>query len=204
MRNQRGLITVDFLFALVLILGFASLMFVLSFSLSVASITQYITFASARNYFAGHLDQNLQQARGKAKYEELINNPTFKPLYSNGWYLVDAEPQIGDHVQLKPEYAAAVSDRFNKFWGVGTSFTAKVLDFRIPFFGSTNPDGDGSGEGFKTYIGSYLGREPTAAECIEFTAARWAAIRNLAVSGGAAYSSGTSGNGYFPMTDDGC
>lgn len=203
MRNQRGLITVDFLFALVLILGFASLMFVLSFSLSVASVTQYITFSAARNYFAGHLDQEQQEARAKAKYEELINNPIFKPLYANGWYLIDAEPQVGDHVKVKPEYEEATGGT-NKFWGVGTSFTATVLDFRIPFFGSTNPDGDGSGTGFKTYIGSYLGREPTAAECIEFTAARWTAIRNLPVSGGTAYSTGTSASGYFPMTDDGC
>jgi hypothetical protein len=203
MTNQKGLITVDFLFALVLILGFASLMFVLSFSLSMASITQYITFAASRNYFAAHLDQDLQQARAKAKYQELIGNPVFKPLYANGWYLIDAEPRIGDHLQFKPEYEEAAGGT-NKFWGVGTSFTAKVLDFRIPFFGSTNPDGDGSGEGFKTYIGSYLGREPTSAECIDFTAARWDAIRGLSVSGGAAYSTGTSASGYFPMTDDGC
>jgi len=203
MRNERGLITVDFLFSMVLILGLASLMFVLTFTLSLASVTQYITFAAARNYEVAHLDQATQEARALAKYKELVSHPVFRPLFTNGWYKVDAEPNIGDHTKIIPEFQSAAGD-VNKFWGVGTSFTAAVLEFRIPFFGSTQPDGDGSGEGFKTYMGSYLGREPTADECHQFTNARWTAIRNLPVSGGAAYSTGTSGSGYFPMTDDGC
>lgn len=203
MNNQRGLITVDFLFSLVLILGFTGLLFVVSFSLSVASVTQYITFAAARNYVPGHLNREQQEKRAQEKYQELISNPVFKPLYANGWYMVDAQAKVGDHTQIVSEYQQPGRD-INKFWGVGTTFVAKVLDFRIPFFGSTNPEGDGTGSEFKTYIGSYVGREPTAAECIEFTAARWEAIRRLAVSGGASYSTGTGAGGYYPMTDDGC
>lgn len=203
MNNQRGLITVDFLFAIVLILGFASLLFVLSFTLTVASVTQYITFAAARNYVTAHLDQDTQEKRAVAKYKELIGNSVFKPLFANGWFQVDAEPNVGDQTKIIPGYVAATGG-VNQFWGVGTRFVAKVLDFKIPFFGSTAPDSDGSGSGFKTYMGSYLGREPSADECIQFTAARWTAIRKLTVSNGAAYSVGTSDQGYFPMTDDGC
>lgn len=203
MRNERGLITVDFVFALVLILGFSALLFVLSFTLSVASVTQYVTFAAARNYFPAHLDKASQEKRALEKYQELVNHPVFKPLFSNGWYRLDENPNIGNHAEYIPEYATPAQE-VNKFWGVGTTFSAPVLDFRIPFFGSTNPDGDGTGSEFKTYMGSYIGREPTAAECIEFNAARWNAIRNLAVSGGASYSTGTGAAGYFPMTDNGC
>lgn len=203
MRNQRGLITVDFLFSMILILGFTGLLFVVSFSLSVASVTQYITYAAARNYVTGHLDREQQEKRAQEKYKELISNPVFKPLYANGWYQVSATANVGDHTKIIPEYQQPGRD-VNKFWGVGTVFVAKVLDFKIPFFGSTNPDGDGSGSEFKTYIGSYIGRESTSAECIEFTAARWKAIRNLQVSGGASYSTGTGAEGYYPMTDDGC
>lgn len=202
-RNERGLITVDFLFSMVLILGFSALMFVLTFTLSMASVTQYLTFAAARNYGVAHVDRATQEARGAAKYQELVNHPVFKTLFTNGWFKVDAQPSIGDHTKIVPEYASAAGAA-NKFWGVGTSFTAAVMDFNIPFFGSTAPDGDGSGEGFKTYMGSYLGREPTTEECLQFTGARWAAIRNLQVSGGASYSTGTSANGYFTQTDDGC
>jgi hypothetical protein len=202
-RNQRGLITVDFLFSMTLVLGLSALMFVLCFTLSLASVTQYVTFASARNFFAAHITPDAQGARADQKYQELISHPVFKPLYSNGWFKVDAQPNIGDHTQIIPEFQEATGGT-NKFWGVGTRFVAPVLAFEIPFFGSTVPDGDASGEGFATYLGSYLGREPSTEECLQFTAARWTAIRNLQVSGGAAYSTGTGASGYFPQTDDGC
>lgn len=203
MKNQAGFITVDFIFAIVLIMGFTVLLFIVSFSMTVASITQYITYAAARNYVVAHLDQATQEARAEAKYQELIHNKVFKPLYANGWYLVDKKSNIGDHTKIIPGYDQG-SQGVNEFWGVGTHFVATILDFKIPFFGATAPDSDGSGAGFKTYMGSYLGREPSADECIKFTNARWEAIRNISVSNGTAYSQGTSSTGYFPMTDDGC
>lgn len=202
LRNERGLLTIDFMFSMVLILGLSALLFVLTFTLSIASVTQYVTFAAARNYVTSHLDKATQETRAVAKYKELISNKVLKPLYSNGWYKIDAEPNVGDHTKIIPEFAQATQG-VNKFWGVGTSFTAAVLEFRIPFYGSTQPDGDGTGDGFKTYLGSYLGREPSTEECLALTAARWTAIRKLAVSGGSAYSTAGAG-GYFPMTDDGC
>ncbi len=202
LQNEMGLITVDFLFAIVLILGFSSLLFVVSFSLSVASITQYVTFATARNYMAGNLTPELQASQAQAKYKELTENPVLKPLYKNGWYQIDAEATLGDHTQVIEEYEEAAQG-VNKFWGAGTNFGAPVLDFNVPFFGSTAPDSDGSGSGFVTYLGSYLGREPSTQECLNFTAARWDAIRKLSSSGGASYGA-ASASGYFPMTDNGC
>jgi hypothetical protein len=205
LKNQRGLITVDFLFSLVLILGFAGLMFALTLTLTMASVTQYVTFAAARNYFTGHIDRDKQIERANQKYLELLGNPVFKPLYTNGWFIVDAQPFVGDHTTVIPQYQDAAQVA-NKFWGAGTNFTATILDFNIPFFGSTAPDGDGTGAGFKTYMGSYLGREPTTAECLAFVDQRWQMIRNLkSSSGGASYSTGTpSSGGYYPQTDDGC
>jgi len=205
LKSQRGLITVDFLFALVLILGFAGLMFALTMTLTLASVTQYVTFASARNFFTAHITQDQQIDRANKKYEELLGNPVLKPLYTNGWFLVDAQPFVGDHTSLIPQYAEAAQNA-NKFWGVGTNFTATILDFNIPFFGSTAPDGDGTGSGFKTYMGSYLGREPTTEECLAFVDQRWVMIRNLRSSnGGASYSTGTpAAGGYYPQADDGC
>lgn len=197
LKNQRGILTVDFMFSIVLILGLSGLLFVLCFSLSVASVTQYVTFAAARNYAVGHLTLDLQMQRANAKYDELVNNPVLKPLYSNGWFAVDARPGVGDHTKLVPGYADA-SQGVNKFWGASTTFTAKVLAFTIPFFGSTTPDGDDSGEGFKTILGSYLGRENTAEECLAFTAQRWNKIKTL----GNGY--GTQAGKYYPQADDGC
>lgn len=203
MKNQRGLITVDFLFSMVLVLGLSGLLFVLTFSLSIASVTQYITFAAARNYAASNINQATQTERANQKYRELTAHPVMKPLYTNGWYTVDELPGVGDHTQIIPEFAQAAQGP-NKFWGVGTNFTARVLAFQIPGFGSTAIEGDESGEGFKTYLGSYLGREPTMEECLAFTADRWRAIRALPASGGASFSTGTGAAGYYPMADNGC
>ena len=174
--NQRGIITVDFMFAIVLILGLTSLLFVLSFTLTVASVVQYATFAAARNYAAGNIDLATQEARAQAKYKAVISNPTFKPLFTNGWFTVDAAATVGDHTKVSDVPASGSG---NEFWGASTQFTAKILDFKIPFFGSTAPDGDGSGSGFKTKMASYLGREPTEKECTDLGAQRWSQIQKL-------------------------
>ena len=203
MKNQKGFITIDFIFAIVLIMGFTGVLFKLMFTLSVASLTQYITFASARNYTAAHITQDLQKERAIAKYKELISNVVIKPLYTNGWYKVDTEPTVGDIAEVVPGYQQP-GDAPNQFWGSATHFNAKVLDFNIPFFGSTTPEGDGSGAGFTTFLGSYLGREITTEECLKFVAARWQKIRALQVSGGSSYSTSTSDSGYMPIADDGC
>ncbi|MGE4131270.1 MAG: hypothetical protein AB7F86_06505 [Bdellovibrionales bacterium] len=201
MRNQRGIITVDFMFSLVLIMGFTALLFVLTFTLSIASVTQYVTFATARNYAVAHVTIQEQTNRANQKYNEMTQSKVLRPLYSNGWYSVDQTPGIGDHTTIIPGFQGA-TEGVNKFWGAGTHFTAKVLAFTIPFFGSTAPD-DETGEGFTTYIGSYLGREPSSEECLEFTNGRWNAVRNLPSSGGASYST-ANGGGYYPMADNGC
>jgi len=196
MRNQNGFLTVDFIFAIVLIFGMTALLFAFSLTLTVASITQYVTFASARNYVAGHLDKDHQQQRAIAKYNQLVNDPVFKPLFKNGWFTLSDQPQVGDITQVIQAYAPAADDP-NLFWGVGTDFTAKILDFKIPFFGATNPDGNGAND-FTTFMGSYLGREVTVTECLDFNSKRWTAIINLG------HSYATAQGTYVPITDDGC
>jgi len=200
-KSQSGFMTMDFIFAITLMLGFCVLLFTISLTLTTASIVQYTTFASARNYFAAHTTSERQVEMAEQKYLDLVGNPVIKPLLAGGWFEVLEKPEIGDISSKKPEFIPATK---NTFWGVGTSFTAKILDFSIPFFGATDPESDGSGGGFSTYISSHLGREPSASDCNTFTAQRWEMIRNLSPSKGAAYSSGTGSDGYLPMEDSGC
>ncbi|MGE0762788.1 MAG: hypothetical protein AB7N80_05875 [Bdellovibrionales bacterium] len=203
MKNNRGMITVDFLFAFVLVMGFGAILFALSLTLTVAEVTQYVTYASARNYMAANLTPDLQQQKAVLKYQELLGHPTFVKLYTNGWFEVEETPNVGDISQMIQAYQQPGTTP-NKFWGVGTAFVARMLEFEIPFYGSTDASGDGSGSTFGTFLGSYLGREITTAECLNYTAQRWNAIRNLAVSGGAAaYSTAPSG-GYRIYDDNGC
>ncbi len=203
-QSEKGIITIDFLFAFVLVMGFAALMFSLALSLTVAEITQYITFASARNYQASHITASTQEQLAKEKFVQLTTNKVFGPLYSNGWFEISNLPNVGDISQIFPEYQPANASDPNLFWGVNTIFIARMLDFRIPFYGSTTSDGDGSGDGFTTFIGSYLGREVTTNECINFSRLRWNFIRTLSSGGSVGYTSNTTENGYVTFTDNGC
>jgi hypothetical protein len=201
LADQSGFITVDFVFSMVLILGMSGLLFVLTFALSMASVTQYVTFAVARTYEGANIDQDAQTKLAQQKYQELLNSKVLKPLYTNGWFTVDADATLGDQTKVVKGWGG---DKVNEFWGAGTHFIARILDFHIPFFGSTNPDGDGTGSNFAAYMSSNLGREPTTKECLDFTARRWETILKLPSSAGASYSSGANNSKYFPMTDNGC
>lgn len=195
LKSERGIITVDYLFAFSLVMGMAAILFALTFTLTVAEITQYITFSSARAYYGSHISMDVQKNLGKAKYAELINNPVFKPLYSNGWFEVDPEIEPDDYGSLYN--SDGVKDIFH---GVRVTFIAKMLDFQIPFYGSTSTT-EMQDSGFSTNIGSYLGREPTVNECIQYFAVdRWKKIRALDSS----YQTNTTDNGYQVITDNGC
>ncbi len=210
--NQHGFMTLDFLFAFVMVIGFSSLLFALTMTLTTVEITQYITFASARNYAVGHINVLLQENQARLKYKELVEHPVFAPLYNNGWFEV-AKPEpgalfVGDMTQLKfPEYTQPSPEQPNLFHGVGTPFIARMLEFNIPFFGSTTDEGDGTGSGFNTFIASYLSREISNNECLNFfNDKRWEKIRSLPVSGGAQpYSAQTPGKeAYVIISDNGC
>lgn len=201
MKSQKGFITLDFLFAVILIWGFTMILLRMSLTLTTASVVQYITFASARNYFAAHSDPSVQVQMAERKYTELLQHPVFRPMFANNWFEVLEKPDIGDISKIKPGFSPGEN---NKFWGVGTTFVAKLLDFKLPYFGSSDPEGDGEGGGFETYISSFMGREPTSSECWQFTQERFKAIRALDTKGAASYSTGSSLNAYNPVEDSGC
>ena len=203
-KKQRGVIAVDFLFAFVLVSGFAFALLSLTLTLTVVELTQYITYSSARSFMAGHISYVEQTKLGQAKYSELVTNPIFSPLYKNGWFIIqDDKANIGDHENEAPfeviQYPPK-GDEPNNFWGTSTSFTAKVLNFRVPLYGSTT-DNDGKGA-FISYIGSYLGREPSQSECEgSFVKNRWKQLRNII---GSAVKTYTKEDGYHSFTDNGC
>ena len=168
----------DYIFAFVLISGFFGILFAFSFTLSVASLTQYITFAASRAYTAGHISPSDQERLSVAKYQELINHKSMKPLYKSGWFKIQKTPDIG-HIS-KSRFPDKVEDPdTDLFWGVGTNFDAQLLDFRIPFYGSTTSTGTSENSGFNTFIASYLGREVSAKECKNFVTRRFTEIKNL-------------------------
>ncbi len=209
-RAARGMIALDFLFALVLIMGLTSILFSLALTLTAASITQYITYASARQYYAAHLTTTTQTQLALAKYNSLLQNPALSGLYRIGWFEVGRNPLPGDMTQedlVGMGYEQQGQNKLTRFIGIATPFTAKILDRSIPFLGETYSEdlGASARERFKIYIGSYLGRSPSLYECQTFMRhdERFQAILDLS-SGAGKYGDFINNVGYHLISDNGC
>ena len=171
LSNNNGLLTLDFIFATIVILGFSAIIFSFAVTLSVVEVVQYISFASARNFSLAHLDEKKQLDRGKLKYQELVTNPVVRPFLENRWFVV-GEVEIAD---FNGEFAPTPSLDSDTFVGSRIPFSAPILYKRIPFIGTTasNP------EGFTAKIQSFLMREPTFRECEDFITQRGQQVNSL-------------------------
>lgn len=201
LRSQSGLVTLDYLFAFILVGGFSLLLFALSTTLSTVEIVQYITYSSARNFYASHVTPKRQFDAAQKKYNELISNPVLSPLFRNGWFALDQRTfTIGSVTKTNPDFQVyRQPDQTNLFHGTAVYLVAKVLDFNVPFFGPTTRITDGGKEGYGAYIGSYLGRESTFSECENLMKTRWEAIKSLDSN----YSQANARFAYVP-SDNGC
>ena len=165
-KNMKGFMTLDFLFALILVFTLSGLLFAFTFTLSVVEITQYVAFATARNYFAAHKSVDMQKQMAQQKFKALTKHPVFGAFYSpTGWFSVDpTKLQIGDDFNAK--YLATDDD--TKTWipfsGVIIPMQIKLLSFNTPFFGKSSREEQGR----EVQISTFLGREPTAQECMDF------------------------------------
>jgi hypothetical protein len=185
MGNQSGALTLDFIFALVLVLSMTLLLGVFSFTLSVVESVQYLTFSSSRAYFAGQLSKNDQTQAAQKKFKELAATGSYKKLLKKDWFNVTID-DVGDSSKVY----GATDDR-DIFEGVRTKIVVGLLDLKIPFFGSTTPETP-----FVTYLTSFLGRESTTEECMDVIEKRYEAIKNLGYS--------SPQNDYVPYDDNGC
>jgi hypothetical protein len=188
-NNQSGGLTLDFIFALVLVLSMTLLLGVFSFTLSVVEGIQYLTFSSSRAYFAGNLSESAQRDAAQKKFDDLSKTSSYKKLLKIDWFKVSID-KIGDSAST---YGA--EDPKDIFEGVRVKLDVGLLDLKIPFFGSTKGD-----KPFQTYITSFLGRESTTEECLSMVKKRYEEILKLG-----AYRTGSVQPGaYVPFDDNGC
>ncbi len=187
--GQAGFITLDFVIAFVLVFTFTVLLFAITLTFSAVEIAQYMTFAAARSYYAANISEAEQLNQGQAKFAELQNANYIKPLFHGGWYsLTNFTIQ-----NFNSEFPAQNDTKI--FIGARVLFSADVLNFQVPFFGSTN-----SKETFSANISSYLTREPSSDECTQFNTQRVQKIKQVYSNGPI----GDLGSGYYLITDNGC
>lgn len=160
LKDESGSLAVDFTFGLTLAIVSMGVFFAISLTLSMIELTQYLAFASSRTYYAGHLSQASQAARGDRKLRNLLATEPFKTmLKESGWFEVKVEDTaIGNYAT---EFNASDPRGRDIFEGAKLKFTADILDMSFPIIGG-NSDGP-----FTTNVYSFLGREPSTQECIE-------------------------------------
>jgi hypothetical protein len=194
-ESQRGFITLDFVFSLVMSLGFVVVLLAISATLSMVEVTQYLTYSISRVYAGAHENQGLQEATAKRKFELLMENRVFSTLFGGSWFKL-GEPQFGD---FGAEYPNPGEDN-DIFVGARLPMDAKILHLRIPFLG---PTAEEAGTG-KAVLNSYLMREVTGTECREnFNRVRYSKILELRANGNSPYQ-GASGTQAKLITDNGC
>jgi hypothetical protein len=164
LKNEKGLLTVDFVFASLLVFALSAVIFSFGMTLSVVEVVQYMSYASARNFSLAHINANEQENRGRQKFAELATNPIFNTMVEIGWFEV-GEVQIGN---FNDEFGPDSSFDSDNFIGARIAFGAPILYKRIPLVGSTGSDSNA----FQTNVQSFLAREPTFEECQQFMSQR--------------------------------
>lgn len=171
MMNQRGSLTVDFIFGIVLASGVSLILISLCFTLAIVEVTQYVAFASSRVYFGAHRQEKDQVERAEGKFQELMSIPAMKQLLNGPWFSVKYV-NSGD---FRSEYpAGSLANDQDVFFGTRLEIESKVLNLRIPFYGNV-----GNENGFKAKIQSFLGREPSFEECKNFIDERWTKYQEI-------------------------
>lgn len=174
LNNERGVLTIDFIFASMMIFSVSVVIFSMAMTLSVVEVVQYMSFATARSYSLAHLNETEQRRRANEKFEELSRNPAFTPLVNIGWFEI-RNVQLSD---FNSEFSTNSSDDSDLFIGARIPFSAPILYKRIPMIGTTASDPDQ----FTANVQSFLAIEPTFSDCRDFMEQRAQALQNLGAS----------------------
>ena len=203
MKADAGIITVDFLFALALAMAMFSVLFAMSFTLTMVEITQYVVYSAARAQAAGNASPSDQRDRALSKYKQLVETKTSTlfPLFSNGWFSIgkssDLDIRQGSGVSGGKDFSndlAAGHDTRHQFMGVSTKFVSNILHLKLPLLGEIGESG-----GFATFVNGIMIREPAMSECLNFFEARRQQLKSLS-SGSSFYEP----EAYVRMEDNGC
>ncbi|MFP5518336.1 MAG: hypothetical protein ACLGGX_00405 [Bdellovibrionia bacterium] len=215
-KNERGMVSADFIFSLVIAAGVSAVLFAVTFTLSMVEIAQYMAFSSARAMAGADLGIDNQVAAAQKKYEGLLASKTLQPLFSAGgdtWFIVSKELEVRpggpSGTDFREEYGQqdkAHDPRRSIYTGVRFDFKPKLMSLRIAMLGSTSLEGDGSE--FATKINAIMLREPSFRECFDLQVKqRYDAIGRMPATGsGQRYGSyvGRGKSSYVPMEDNGC
>ncbi|MBE8162912.1 MAG: hypothetical protein HAW63_02875 [Bdellovibrionaceae bacterium] len=179
--SNKGMISVDYLFSFLIVMGLTYLILALSFTLSFIEITQYITFSAARSYYASHTSEKMQRQRAELQYNTLKTHPVWSHFFNNknlAWFKIAPSTEIIISGSQNQQYTTHALGQVQMFTGASTPFVSKLLAFNLPLIGRTQSEGEEE-SGFKTKVSSFLGREPSTKECQDFQKERSKKLKSL-------------------------
>jgi hypothetical protein len=207
-RQERGMVIVEFIFALVITAGLTILLFSLTYTLFVVSVTQYVAFSTARAYSSGGQSPEAQAQTARDKFALLsTGNRAIASLYRNGWFEVSAPNALDLRGGLSSDNQKLFNQDFDQVptsaqeraQGVSIRLSANILRSRLPLLGATDPEDEPNH--FVTFVNALLIRDPSQRECKDFMEARRRALAEL--PSGRRWSQAIERD-YVPMEDNGC
>lgn len=173
-EGEAGILTLDFVFSLLAVYAISMVFALLAFTLMFSSVVQYMAFSMSRAHISGQISITRQQEAVDERFKILQDTYLGKLIKTNdeGWFKI----QSGG--AAKEQFDLSSTDDGGKrqvAYGIVLRYTSNILKkFRIPLLGSPS---DGASEQFGTAnIYSFLYREPTTEECVEFNKSRWNVI----------------------------
>ena len=162
-KSSQGFLTVQFMLALVFIMFFIVSFLGLALTLVHASLTQYLTYSSARKLALGGETKSSQKDAGKNKYTTIrqdLFNTAFQTSSGSDWFYI-SDAGIGPNPNYSNQESSDPGAR-RLFFGSYVEFKSNVTNFAVPLW-TDKTSGD-----LETSIGSYMGREPSREECKNF------------------------------------
>lgn len=174
LKNQRGIIIADFLFAFVMVIGIAIFIFAMTFSLATIEIAQYIAWSTARNYAAANVTKEVAEQNARDKFKNLIAHfPLLTGVGSDSpWFRMSEDNLVvGDNLAdgIDTELSFSGDDRNNDFRQPWTGARMKIMlslfaGLKVPFLGKVAEDPTL----FEFPVRAFIIRHPSQVDCQNF------------------------------------
>lgn len=201
-NNQSGFVAAEFLFAFVLVISCGIIVFALTYSLMAVEVAQYITWSSARAYSSGNTTKGASSQAASTKFKNLAAAFPLLTNSDNSWFSL-TELGVGSNIGsslTNVDINNRLGGETRQPWsGFAATLELKLFQsLQIPFLGKITKDESL----FAFPVRSFLLRNPSQEECIQFTKDKFQFIKNqLKDYNNSGLGSATS---YVPNEDNGC
>jgi hypothetical protein len=202
-QNQSGQLTLEFMLAIILIVSISTVLGILTFTLSMTEVLQYVTFAGARSYMAADMTKDDQIDAGNDKVHLLLSSlPFLTGAEASGWITVPKKTRGTIDTNSPYSQSLGASLEHSQFEGYQLRFSVPILNIQIPFIRDVITPPPGSKD-FGATLSSFLMREPSFMECQGYMNAVY---KYLLLRGPYTIpsSGGSSSSGPVVIMDNGC